>query len=128
MLVRNFGRLMETLVREVKEDPRRLDSEEFRNILAQASEEWAEIAMEFNGGNDSSYNLCRMGKYIEFVRQLCQDPDHYAPGRQINWDLVLSDIEYVSKIVRHEFSHNTRKVSPHPRENDKPTEYHPMTQ
>lgn len=93
-----IGRLMETLAREAKEDPKRLDSEEFRNVLAQASEEWAEIALEFNGGNDSSYNLCRMGKYIESIRRLCQKPDHYAPSRQINWECVLYDIEYVSKM------------------------------
>jgi hypothetical protein len=87
-------------------------------MLGEVALEWGEISEEINGGNETRYNLCRMGKYIREIVELCNNPHYNSFGRTVDWKRILADVKYINEIVRHEFMFNIERISPNPRENE----------
>lgn len=110
----SFGKCLENCIAKIVKNPRILRSAQFAETLEDAAREWGEISESLNGGNDTRYNLCRMGKYIKMIVGICKD----AKASPTNWEMILEDVKYVNKNVRHELAFNVRHISPWPRENE----------
>lgn len=107
-----FGKCLEYLVEAIVAKPDELKSEQFRKALALAADEWSGTAIKYNGGNSSSHNLRRSGKYIEAIRYVCNVAR--STGDPTCWSSVLCDVSHISRIVRHELFFNTKTIEPMP--------------
>lgn len=112
----SFGKCLENCLKKIIENPKILDDPHFEEILKNAAQEWGEIAESLNGGNNTQYNLCKMGKYINTIVRICGNSP-FCP-KPIDWGRILEDVKYVNKNVRHELAFNVRHISPCPRENE----------
>lgn len=112
----SFGKCLENCIAKIVKNPRILRSAHFAETLGDAAREWGEISESLNGGNNTQYNLCRMGKYIKMIVEVCKDAKLHASP--MNWEVILEDVKYVNRNVRHELAFNVRHISPWPREND----------
>lgn len=112
----SFGNGFIECLEQIVEDNGILLREGFRKILAKTANDWAAIASSLNGGNNHSYNLCRMGSKIDSIVEHCHRPIYRYGGKgirdEIDWEEILKDVKSVSKIVLYELQNNLVAVDP----------------
>lgn len=111
----SFGRGFVECLEQIVQDNGILLREGFRKILAKTASDWESIAGSLNGGNDSYYNLYRMGSKIDEIGERCRNPLNFKGeiNENIDWEAILEDVKWVSKVVLHELQHNLVAVDPH---------------
>lgn len=109
-----FGKCLIECIEQVIEDKGLLLREGFRKILKSAAKDWCSIAASLNGGNDTYYNLYRMGSKIDDIGYHCCGPILYdgSVDERIDWKKMLKDIKWVSEVVLFEMQRNLVSVDP----------------
>jgi hypothetical protein len=111
----SFGRGFVECLEQIVQDNGILLQEGFRKILANTASDWDSIVASLNGGNDRYYNLHRMGSKIEEIGERCRNPLNFKGeiNENIDWEAILEDVKWVSKVVLHELQNNLVAVDPH---------------
>jgi hypothetical protein len=113
----SFGECLVECISQIIENEEIILNEVFRKVLAKSASDWNSIAGCLNGGNDSYYNLYRMGSKMDDIERWCHNPTYrYQSGtlnKNIDWEAMLEDVKWVSKIVLHEMQKNLFILDPH---------------
>jgi hypothetical protein len=105
-------KIFSKLIKKVIEDKSLLNNDVFIGILKEASLEWSNFVLQFNAGNNRSYNLNRSGKMINTI-YMAVCGQHRAES---SWAWILSDVESINKICDFEIKNNVYFLQRH----DKP--------
>ncbi|NDD55132.1 hypothetical protein EBZ39_14930 [bacterium] len=112
----SFGSGFIECLEQIVEDNGILLRESFRKILAKTATDWGHIAGSLNGGNESYYNLYRMGSKIDEITERCRNPVFRQGDKgvrpDIDWERILKDVKWVSDIVLFELQNNVVAVDP----------------
>lgn len=105
-------KIFSKLIKKIIEDKSLLNNDLFIGILKEASLEWSNFVLQFNAGNNRSYNLNRSGKMINTI-YMAVCGQHRAES---SWEWILSDVESINKICDFEIKNNVYFLQRH----DKP--------
>jgi len=104
---------LKKLIQLIIEDQNILNNDMFTNILSIAATEWSNFVLNFNGGNNRRFNLCRSGKEIDSIWHTCSLQNEKREKIEIEWEWMLHNVNEINEVCDFELLNNIIYIEPH---------------